>query len=207
VIFLDADDEMLDGCIGERITQLERLSTDYFGVYGSAIRSDGRNLRYIDFDGVPAPGDVGHFETGLPGGACLYLFRTSSLREIGGFDEDLRNNEDFDLLLRLARKGLRCKGCLRPGTLVHVRPGSVSRGSDPRKVFQQAWRFLEKAELNAYFPTSELRSRQKAAYLTLARQLFAQHPRQSCEALRAGFAHARPQRVKEWAAYLITRLF
>ena len=33
------------------------------------------------------------------------LFRTAALREVGGYDADLRNCEDYDLLLRLKQKG------------------------------------------------------------------------------------------------------
>ena len=58
------------------------------------------------------------------------LFRTERLREIGGYDEDLRNAEDRDLLMRLRAAG--AKGYYLPVSLYryYIHGANISLGDD-----------------------------------------------------------------------------
>jgi len=64
-------------------------------------------------------------------GTSTAVVRTEALRQIGGFRDDLRSAEDWDLWLRLAALGpVACSP--RVGTLYLVRPDSVSRDQSRR---------------------------------------------------------------------------
>jgi glycosyltransferase involved in cell wall biosynthesis len=58
------------------------------------------------------------------------LFRTAKLREIGGYDADLRNAEDRDLLIRLQAAG--AQGYHLPVSLYryYIHGGNISLGAD-----------------------------------------------------------------------------
>ncbi len=169
IAFLDSDDEMLPRNIEEKLQGLKDLGEDYFGVYGSYLINGGRAQIYRHFDGVADADWVGHSGHGIPGGVPTYVFRSEALKAVGGFDESLVNNEDFDLLIRLIRAGYKVKGMLQPNFIRNYRPESVSRSTDYEKKFRLQQKFLEKAERLNYFSAAELTRRKQAVLVSLAR--------------------------------------
>ncbi len=105
--FLDADDWLAPGCVARQVCQLSTLRPDAFVV--------GRSFRFEENSGDMAPHSPRDrtLPRALPIeqiildapllGATLY--RRMILQGIGGFDEDLRYREDFDLFMRLLISG------------------------------------------------------------------------------------------------------
>lgn len=170
IAFLDSDDEMSPGHLSSKVPELLQLSPEYFGVYGTHADSEGRSPDLIESDGLIDPAQVGR-AGGVPGGSSAYLFRKSTLVSVEGFDEDLVNNEDFDLLIRLSRAGYKCSGPFGASGVQHRQPVSVSRPVDPYVAFRHTERFLIKAEKQGYFRAEELTKRRRGARRTLAKGL------------------------------------
>lgn len=206
VTFLDSDDEMLENNIEVKEKVLKLLDDSYFGVYGTYLKKPGGLHKYMDFDGI-ADTDLTGKEKGLPGGVHTYLFRTKYIVEIDGFDESLVHNEDFDLIIRLIKKGWKVKGNLGPGFIRNYREGSVSRNNMQLEQYENINRFLAKAELNAYFSNSELKERQKYNELNLARKLLKQTGmrKKGIIHLNKAFDCSRPRKLKEYIAFIFAR--
>lgn len=105
VVFLDADDRLLPGALAAGLACFDEHPESAF-VYG--------DFRYMSEDGAP----LGRrkrppLEVDLYGGMLIRnhvemistaLFRRSVLDREGAFDPALRSAEDYDLLLRIARR-------------------------------------------------------------------------------------------------------
>jgi len=107
VAFLDDDDEWLRPKLERQLRVFERGPAALGLVYGGFVRvtSEGREsgthrpvLRGRVFDGLLRQGDA------FTGSASNPLMRTSAVREVGGFNEDLVTSEDWELYLRLAER-------------------------------------------------------------------------------------------------------
>lgn len=174
--FLDADDQLLKDSLLKRYNLLSNLSSEYFGVYGSAITSEGNNIDFINFDGSPNTSYVGKFHTGIPGGCYYYLFRTKYIKETGPFDISLTHNEDFDFIIRLLKAGKLCKGSVGSIYRVTIRPNSLSRNDNYEKTFNGLMTFLNKAEDQNYFTKHELKHRKQRAHLFLVKRILKRKP-------------------------------
>jgi glycosyltransferase involved in cell wall biosynthesis len=203
VTFLDADDKMLPNNLNIRYNEIKNLNSSYFGVYGSGLTTEGKKQNFIDIDGVINTSYVGKYNEGVPGGCCYYMFRTHYLIEVGGFDEKLFNNEDFDLLIRLIKSGKACKGSIGRGNLITIRNNSLSRGSNPEKIFNNVMGFLYKAEINDYFEKYELNYRKKSAYLSLAKRIILKNPFKAKFFIRQAFFYSKPIGLKENLLYIL----
>lgn len=105
VLFLDADDRLLPGAI--------RAGLDHFACHPEAGFVHGR-YRFIREDGTVAgqpstapPGVSSYLELvreNYIGMLATVLLRTDLVREAGGFRPDLAVAEDYELLLRIARR-------------------------------------------------------------------------------------------------------
>jgi glycosyltransferase involved in cell wall biosynthesis len=132
IIFLDSDDLIHRDFIEHKLRFMSSVSDKEYlaGVYGSFIWSDTRiiqpfitNNTFVNRDHIGRLGKV-------PGGVPSYLFRRSALVSIGGFDESLRYNEDFDLLLRLLSSGFMLIGDgSHPAFTRTVRANSLTRAN------------------------------------------------------------------------------
>lgn len=176
IAFLDADDKFLKDSLEKRYKELSLLENNYFGVYGSAITTQGPNQNFVDFDGNAPPHMVGDFNQGIPGGCYYYLFRTQALKEIGYLDEKLSHNEDFDFIIRLLKTGMYCKGSVGYTHQITIRENSLSRDLNYEKVFNGIMAFLDKAEKESYFDRAHLKNRKKYAHLFLAKRALKKRP-------------------------------
>jgi len=149
VTFLDADDEMLPDSIVTKFTFLGSCesSGNIDAVYGSFINSDtGQPLRFsVEYANVNR--DFVGRKGGFPGASYAYVFKKEVLNAIGGYCEDLRIMEDFDLILRLLKSDCRIVGTDMPGVIQHMRESSLSFSdkvlfrAPSRKFLKRAWTF------------------------------------------------------------------
>ncbi len=204
VTFLDSDDELLPGNIESKEEVLHGLPDNYFGVYGTYLKMPMNKLHpYQDADGLINTDQVGKMG-GIPGGVHTYLFRTEALQAIGGFDETLVHNEDFDVIIRLVKAGWLCKGNVGAGFIRNYRDNSLTRNNNYQATYDNVLRFLDKAEENQYFSSRELKKRRKSCELRLAKSMRAdgQERKKVAYHLTRAFHHSPPSRFKEWLAYL-----
>lgn len=191
IAFLDADDRMLKDNLELKYNAIKDLNNNYFGVYGSGITSEGVNYNFCDTDGIVCTSLVGFYNYGIPGGCPYYLFRTDSLVSIGGLDEELANNEDFDLIVRLLMAGQYCKGVIGRSIFLTVREDSLSRNSNHEKIFNNTMKFIQKAEKNNYFDKKELNKRKSIANLFLARRVFYTNPIKSLKHISKALSYTK----------------
>jgi len=176
ISFIDADDRMLKDNLELKYNSLSVLNDNYFGVYGSAVTSKDNHHDFRNIDGIISTSLVGFYNSGIPGGCPYYLFRTKSIVDVGGFDDSLSNNEDFDIIIRMIMKNQSCKGVVGRSVLITVRENSLSRDTDYYKVFNNIMKFIDKAEKNNFFSKRHLNKRKSIAHLFLAKRVFYKNP-------------------------------
>ena len=127
-LFFDSDDVLMPEFIARQMAVFERYP-DTSLVTGNGLYLGG------PFDGQPARPLV----SGTPAVPLariiadeqamfiMTMFRRSVVERIGGFDESLRTNEDYDFFLRAAAAGLIVRRNPQPLAMYRVRPGSLSR--------------------------------------------------------------------------------
>jgi len=204
--FLDVDDLLTPQGISARLALIEGKSEDHFGCHGSFRRSvDGVVPSFMAVDGLLDVEQIGRVG-GHPGGAPAYLFRTEHVRAVGAFDESLWGNEDFDLMIRMTRAGLKCVSTPEPAFLRNLRPESLTRGQDPDVRFDRINRFLVKAERESYFSSAELRRRRKDALLELARgrREAGAGAGEVAQSLSEAFRCAPPTGYRQWLAWFVS---
>jgi glycosyltransferase involved in cell wall biosynthesis len=116
IAFHDSDDFCTVGRLDLSARALSTLPDDYIGIYGvrifytSACEPD---YSRVNVSIKPAPNEKilsGDLSARTMHGNIInlptLLVRKSALQACGGFDEALRQNEDWDLCLRLTREGL-----------------------------------------------------------------------------------------------------
>ena len=149
VAFLDSDDFYDIDKLTRQKEMLGRLPEEYCCVVGAACKFDDRahSRQWIK---VPPPLegflDIEKFLLGEMSieGTPGYLFRRSALMSVNGYDEYLSNNEDFDLLLRLA---VNFKIKTHADVTFHrrLRSDSLSK-ANPILGLRQSLKFISKAE-------------------------------------------------------------
>jgi glycosyltransferase involved in cell wall biosynthesis len=141
IAFLDSDDVWLPNKIERQIETLSTLGSQFGACFTNCHHVGDPDLRRSVFEdiGINISPEIGWLENPMKyilGRPCLIwpqslLVRRSILREINGFDEALRNEEDTDLIFRLA---LVTKYCFHSMPLVEIdRTPSTSRLTDGYK--------------------------------------------------------------------------
>lgn len=208
IAFLDVDDRMLSNNLLDKYNFIKSLNEDYFGVYGTAIRSTGETEIFPDIDGIANTDELDIQGEGIPGGSPFFLFNKSALVKIGGFDEELKCNEDYDILIRLIKAGKKVKGSTPAGFYRNLRSNSLSRPSDPMKHFTCVMFFLEKAERLNYYSFEYLNQRKMATHITYVKGLLEE--RQFIKAFkyaRKGFKYSKPVTGKQKIVYFASLSF
>jgi len=129
IAFLDADDVMLSDSISSKFKYLNECKClhDVTGVYGSFIWSTSGVIQpFINSCNAVSRDYIGVLGK-VPGGVPAYVLKKEALIQIGGFDESLRFNEDFDFLLRLINAGYGLIGTDEPGFIRNVCEHSLTR--------------------------------------------------------------------------------
>lgn len=148
VLFLDADDFVEDGLIGS-LANAARSADLAFGPYAFAFPS-GRRIRVdvLKSIGQPVVVDVlkawfsGHY---VP--CCAVLWRTSFVRAIGGWSEDLLKNQDGELVWRACRANPRL-ALATSGLGVYMQSLSPRRvsGNRSRAMYEQQLALFARVE-------------------------------------------------------------
>jgi glycosyltransferase involved in cell wall biosynthesis len=126
VAFLDDDDLWAPDKLVRQLQAAHQTGRAW--VYTGEVNVD-QQLRVID-GGPPAPPDrvierLGRHNA-VPAGASNVLVHADALDRAGDFDTGLRNNEDWDMWIRLARLGPPAWVC-RPLVALRVHPGNASQ--------------------------------------------------------------------------------
>jgi glycosyltransferase involved in cell wall biosynthesis len=108
IAFLDSDDIYEPYKLSLQLKILKSLSDEYAFVCGGAkLFYDAQPFK-IKYR-VPSIVDGNIYRELVEDKVCIqgtpgFLFRRTALEKIGGYDENLRNNEDFDLIIRSAHQ-------------------------------------------------------------------------------------------------------
>lgn len=208
IAFLDVDDRMLSNNLLDKYNLIKSLNEDYFGVYGTAIRSTGETEIFPDIDGIANADELDIQGEGIPGGSPFFLFNKSALVQIGGFDEELKCNEDYDILIRLIKAGKKVKGSTPAGFYRNLRQNSLSRPSDPMKHFTCVMFFLEKAEKFNFYSYNYLQERRMMAHMMLVKGLVLNGKLfMAMVFARKGFNFHKPVNVKQYLVYILSLSF
>jgi glycosyltransferase involved in cell wall biosynthesis len=108
VAFLDDDDLFLPDKLEKQVALGESQGGDYAVIYCGVRSVDGEG-NTLGF-GVPdIRGDIraGILDKGLRTFSSTHLFRRSTYDEIGGYDSDLRSNNEHDIWMKMGFLGLK----------------------------------------------------------------------------------------------------
>ena len=104
VVFLDADDRLLPDALATNLRHFDAQPECAF-VYGGYqwIDSGGRPLRTVPSRAIGVDAYEGFLRGNQIGMHATVMYRRECIEEAGGFDEQLKACEDYDLYLRIAR--------------------------------------------------------------------------------------------------------
>jgi glycosyltransferase involved in cell wall biosynthesis len=169
VAFLDGDDTYAPTFLSDQL-QLIESNGGYDLVYADATNfgeSTPSPLTNMDFNQSRGEVDA----EGLISGRCnvitsAVLARRELILAVGLFDESLRNSQDFDLWIRLAKQGARFN--YQRKVLVGRRIYAGSLASDPVNSFTGELRVLEKTSLRDDLTAAERSALESTAKLRRA---------------------------------------
>jgi mycofactocin system glycosyltransferase len=129
VAFVDTDVDLGPGWLAPLLGHFEDPRVGLVAPRVAAAPADDRRARY---EAVHSPLDLGPEPARIAPGtrvgyvpAAALVARTTAMRQIDGFDRDLRVGEDVDAVWRLVEAGWRCR--YEPASLVHHRTRSSWR--------------------------------------------------------------------------------
>ncbi|WP_052208592.1 glycosyltransferase [Croceibacterium mercuriale] len=137
VLFLDADDRLLPGALAAAAACRTAHPAAAF-VYGAHRRVDAawRPLTPAVLVRCEPDARLAFLRTNCVGMIASALFDRAKLLEAGGFDEALRQCEDYDLFLRLA---LRWPVACHVRLMAEYRIHGTNASGDPARVLAAAW--------------------------------------------------------------------
>ena len=210
ILFLDADDELLKNSLEWREEILESLDQNYASIYCSKIKliDNKRKIKekILETDGKLNVCLVGR-DNGIPGQITHHLFRRDIVNEVNGYNESLKFNEDFEFLLRIAKKGL-FFGVNRVGFIQHMRDDSWSN-SDPYHAYNGVENFLNLASNKKLLPQIEIKLRRKENRLSLAKKVILFQRTKLKEVIPyidEAFDIIKPQNIKEHTLFYLNKI-
>lgn len=120
--FLDADDELLPNKIKEQISLIK--PNDCL-VIGPIIWNSNNKLKKTYFDRDIWNGLL-NAKLGI---TSSNLWNKSIIDEVGGWNEELINTQEYELLFRICKVSSSVKFCTKYLTIIHVTPNSLTRSS------------------------------------------------------------------------------
>tara|TARA_B100001093_G_scaffold22981_1_gene20385 strand:- start:3220 stop:4047 length:828 start_codon:yes stop_codon:yes gene_type:complete len=209
ILFIDSDDELLSNSLEWREEILDSIGKGYASIFCSRVECIENNsnitLEVPEIDGKLDVCLVGR-KNGIPGQITNYLFRKDILLKVNGYNEFLKFNEDFDLILRIAKTKM-FRGINRVGFIQHIRENSWSK-SDPYVTFNGVEDFLDNAFDKKLLPINEIEQRRKDNRLTLVKKLLARRSGWSDVApyINEAFDIIKPKNFKEFILFFLNQI-
>lgn len=143
----------------------------------------------------------------IPGQITHHLFRRQVLVQINGYNESIKFNEDFELILRIAKKCM-FYGVNKIGLIRHIRRDSWSK-SDPYIVYPGIEDFLDIAENKELFPIIEINKRRKENRISLVKKLLKQRKKwaEVNPYLDEAFNIKQPENIKEILLFSLNSIY
>jgi mycofactocin glycosyltransferase len=124
VAFVDADVDLTDGWLDPLLAHFD---DERVALVAPRVRAPDRADAIARYERGHSPLDLGPEPARIRGGtrvsyvpAAAIVCRVEAVRDVGGFDEELRFGEDVDLVWRLDEAGWRCR--YEPASEVHHAP-------------------------------------------------------------------------------------
>ena len=208
ILFIDSDDELLPNSIEWRQKKLESLGEDYASIFSSrieCIKNKKTIIEVPEFNGKLNVCLVGR-KNGIPGQITNYLFRKDILVEVGGYNESLKFNEDFDLILRLAKIKM-FFGINKVGFIQHIRKDSWSK-SNPHISFNGVEQFLNNADQQDLLPKNEIEQRRKDNRLSLVKKLLIERAswKDIAPYINEAFKVIKPKNLREFMLFFLNKI-
>ena len=206
ILFIDSDDELLPNSLEWREEILDSLGEDYASIFCSRVEciknKPNIRLEVPETDGKLDVCLVGR-KNGIPGQITNHLFRKDILIKVNGYNESLKFNEDFDLILRVAKNKM-FRGINKVGFIQHIREDSWSK-SDPHVTFNGVEDFLDNALHKKLLPISEIDQRRKDNRLSLVKKLLFKRAgwREAAPYISQAFDIIKPKNFKEFILFLL----
>lgn len=212
IAFLDSDDQFSENSVKLRLKAFNALSDDYGGVYGTSLIFRKKS-RVILEDVYLISGFLGEKtkligrKGGISGSALSYLFRKDALVEINGFNESLKFNEDFELLLRIGKKW-KFHGIENVVFKRFARSDSWSK-SNSYKAYEGVKEFLVVAERDNLLDQDEIEQREKENTLSLVKKLIEQRVswKEISPFVKQAFLKKKPTNIKEHIVKQIDNMY
>ena len=209
ILFIDADDELLSDSIEWRQKKLESLGTKYASVFCSSFNNfqDKSCIKekVIELNGEIIGNLVGR-KNGIPGGSPYHFFRREVLVAVGGYNESLKFNEDFELILRIGKEWMYF-GEDKPGFIRHIRENSWSK-SDPFISYEGVERFLTLAANDQLLSIREINKRRKENNLSIVKKLLLKKKKwiEVEVYIINAFQIERPKNIKELVLFFLNNI-
>ena len=209
ILFIDSDDELLPDSLEWREEILDSIGKDYASIFCSRVecieKKSNITLDVPEIDGKLDVCLVGR-KNGIPGQITNYLFRKDILLEVGGYNESLKFNEDFDLILRIAKFKM-FRGFNKVGFIQHIRENSWSK-SDQYITFNGVEKFLDNAFDKKLLPINEIDQRRKDNRLSLIKKLLAKRSSWSDAVpyINEAFDIIKPVNFKEFILFFLSKI-
>jgi glycosyltransferase involved in cell wall biosynthesis len=197
IAFLDADDLWLPNYLDQQLTFIREFDCDLacadamiFGVSADAGRTYMESL----MEAAPSQGRVTFLELVNADRSLItsgVVARRDQILEVGLFDEAIRNAQDLDLWLRLARHGARIAYQRR--VLLHYRSRPNSLTGDAINSHQREFVVFDKIEQSYEFTPAE---RAEVALLIRNRRALLEYELGKLHLLPGDFAQARESFAK-----------
>ena len=210
ILFMDSDDELLSDSLEWRQQKLDCLGSNYASVYCSSILNykNGSTFKekVKEVNGLIDGALVGR-KGEIPGGAPFHLFRKEVLISENGFNESIRFNEDFELILRIARKW-KLFSENRAGFIRHIRNDSFSK-KNAENSHKGVEVFLDIALKNNLLPIYEINKRRKENKLSLVKKLLIEKRKWHKVHLYIdqAFKYSGPKGYKELIIYIFNKIY
>jgi glycosyltransferase involved in cell wall biosynthesis len=210
ILFLDSDDELLGESLEWRQDIFESLGKDYASIYCSKIEyfinKSKAEEQVFETNGWLNVCLVGRGNNGIPGQITNHLFRKDALIEVNGYNESLKFNEDFELILRIA-KSWKFYGINRVGFIQHIREDSWSK-TNPYLSYAGVEDFLETALSQELLPLIEIKLRRKENRLSLVKKFLIQRTKWKVAApyIDEAFDIIGPQNIKESILFFLNKI-
>lgn len=206
ILFIDSDDELLPNSLEWREEILDSLGEDYASIFCSRVEciknKSNIRLKVPETDGKLDVCLVGR-KNGIPGQITNHLFRKDILIKVNGYNESLKFNEDFDLILRVAKNKM-FRGINKVGFIQHIREDSWSK-SDPHVTFNGVEDFLDNALHKKLLPISEIEQRRKDNRLSIVKKLLVKRSgwKEAVPYISQSFDIIKPKNFKEFLLFLL----